>query len=341
MGNTEKTIDLQNNNGKKRKMAELYSSYGMFAIFIVMFVVSSLTTPAFLTESNLMNVIRLMSITAISAFGMTFVLTLGMIDLSVGSVMALTGCFTAIIWAKTGSGLLGILAGLLIGAICGCISGFIIVKTGIPAFITTFAMQTVSRGVVYLITKGQPVSGMGKNFKIFGQGSLNTLVSNEIPIIGKIPLPIFVLIIVFVFCWILLNKTKFGRYVYAVGGNELAAKSSGVKTKSVIFRSYVLMGSLAAISGIILMSRMNSGQPQGATNYEFDAISACVLGGTSLIGGSGRLSGTFIGCFIIAILNNMLNLNGISTYWQMVVRGLIIVTAVIVDYKTKALMQKK
>lgn len=324
----------------KRKLANLYTSYGMFVIFIVMFGISCLASDAFCTKDNLMNVLRLMSITAISACGMTFVLILGMIDLSVGSVMALAGCCTAIVWAKTGSAVMGIGAGILVGAGCGCISGMIIVRTAIPAFIMTFAMQTIARGTVYLVTSGQPVSGMGDGFKVLGQGSINTLFHLNIPLIGDIPLPIWIMIIVFIFCSTLLNKTRFGRYIYATGGNIQAAKASGIKTKSVIFRSYLMIGVLAAISGVILMSRMNSGQPQGAQNYEFDAISACVVGGTSLMGGSGKLSGTFIGCCIIAILNNILNLKGISTYWQMVIRGLIIVGAVIVDYKTKELIQK-
>lgn len=325
--------------GRKRRWAKLYAKYGMFAILVFMLAVSALLSPKFFSVSNLSNVIRLMSITAIVAFGMIFVLILGLIDLSVSSIMALAGCFTAIIWAQTGSGFLAILSGIGIGALCGSVSGLIIVKTGIPAFIMTFAMQTIARGAVYLICGGKPVSGMGDSFKILGQGDLNALLGVHIPVIGEIPLPIWVMTLIFAFTWVLLNKMKFGRYVYATGGNIQAAKASGVKTRSVIFRAFILTGVLASISGIILMSRMNSGQPQGAMNYEFDAISACVVGGTSLAGGSGTLSGVFIGCFIIAILNNMLNLNGISTYWQMVIRGLIIVGAVIIDYHTKRLIQ--
>ncbi len=334
-------VDLTGDFERKRKMAALYSSYGMFAIFILMFAVSSFHTPAFLSQTNILNVLRLMSITAIVACGMTYVLVLGMIDLSVSSVMALSGCTAAIVTAQTGSTLLGFATGLCIGALCGTINGLVIIRTGIPAFIMTFAMQTIARGVVFLLTNGKPVAGMNQNFKILGQGSLGSLLGMNIPLIGSIPLPIYVMALVFLAGWILLNKTRFGRYVYATGGNAQAARASGVKTNSVIFRSFIFTGALAALSGIILMSRMNSGQPQGAMNYEFDAISACVVGGTSLMGGSGTLSGTFIGCCIIAIVNNMLNLNGISTYWQMVVRGLIIVTAVIIDYKTKALLQKK
>ena len=325
----------------KHTLASIYAKYGMFIIFVGMFAISSIMTPSFLRLTNLANVLRLMSITAIVAFGMTFVLILGEIDLSVGSLMALCGCCTAIVWAQTGSPILAILAGLLIGAFCGSISGFIISRTGIPAFIMTFAMQTMARGAVYLICGGRPVSGMGDNFKILGQGTINSALDINIWLLGDIPLPIYIMVIVLVICYVLLNKMKFGRYIYATGGNVSAAQASGVKTKWVKFRAYVLTGMLAAVSGIILMSRMNSGQPQGAENYEFDAISACVVGGTSLLGGSGTLSGTFVGCCIIAILNNMLNLNGVSTYWQMVVRGLIIVLAVIIDYKTKSLLKNR
>lgn len=342
MKTKNKTADYAvDNKGLGHKVASLYAKYGMFVIFIVMFVASACMTSSFLTVSNIKNVVRLMSITAIVAFGMTFVLILGQIDLSVGSLMALCGCCVAIVWARTQSPILAIAIGLLIGAVCRSISGFIIVNTGIPAFIMTFAMQTMARGAVYLICKGKPVSGMGDSFKVIGQGTLNTLTGGKLKVLGEIPLPIFIMLIVFSISYVMLNKSKFGRYIYATGGNENAAKASGVQTKWVTFKAYIITGILAAISGIILMSRMNSGQPQGAENYEFDAISACVVGGTSLMGGSGTLTGTFIGCFIIAILNNMLNLNGVSTYWQMVVRGLIIVIAVIIDYKTKALLKSK
>ena len=333
--------DLSRSFETKRRFASLYASYGMFVVFIAMFAGSALSAEAFFSAANIMNVLRLMSITAIVACGMTYVLVLGMIDLSVSSVMALSGCTAALVCARTGSTLQGFGAGLLVGALCGTINGFVIIRTGIPAFIMTFAMQTIARGVVFLITNGKPVAGMNANFKILGQGTPNTLFGVEIPLIGGVPLPIYVMALVFLVGWVILNKTRFGRYVYATGGNTQAARASGVRTNSIVFRSFVFTGLLAALSGIILMSRMNSGQPQGAMNYEFDAISACVVGGTSLMGGSGTLGGTFIGCCIIAIVNNMLNLRGISTYWQMVVRGLIIVAAVIIDYKTKALLQKK
>jgi inositol transport system permease protein len=336
----QNTRTIESNIGNHR-IANIYVKYGMFIIFIVMFIASCLLSPAFLTTNNLTNVIRLMSITGITAFGMTFVLILAMIDLSVGSIMALAGCCSAIVWAATSSPFLAILAGIVIGAVFGSINGLVVVKTGIPAFIMTYAMQTVARGAVYLICGGKPVSGMGVTFPILGQGDLNRLTGSNIPILGEIPLPIWIMAIMFLICWILMYKIRFGRYIYATGGNENAARASGVKTKLVIFKAFILTGICAAISGIMLMSRMNSGQPQAAVNYEFDAITACVVGGTSLLGGSGTLAGTLIGCLIIGILNNMLNLMGVSTYWQMVVRGLIIVTAVVVDYRTKAVLQRK
>lgn len=332
---TEKTKTPQ-----KLNLAALYSSYGMFIIFIVIFIFASLFTDSFLTVTNLLNVLRLMCITGISAFGMTFVLTLGEIDLSIGSVMALAGCSSAIVWASTGNPFLGMAAGLAVGALCGAICGFITVKTVIPTLITTFAMQTIARGIVYLITNGKPVSRMGDSFKVLGQGTLNSWWGVNIPILGSLPLPIWLMMFIMFICWVLLNKTKYGRYVYATGGNRQAAKASGIRINSIIFRTYIMNGTLAALSGIILMSRMNSGQPSAAVGYEFDAISACVLGGTSLIGGSSRLSGTFIGCLVIAIVNNMLNLNGVSTYWQMVVRGIIILLAVIADYRIKGIGKK-
>jgi inositol transport system permease protein len=188
----------------------------------------------------------------------------------------------------------------------------------------TLAITTVARGAALLFTKGVPISGMGAQFLIIGQGNL-----------GFMPVSVLILIILFIITWILLNKTSFGRYIFAVGGNENAAVASGIKSKTVVFKAFVLDGALTAIAGIVLMSRINSGQPAAGVSYEFDAITAVVVGGTSLAGGSGSLVGTIIGAVIVGIINNVQNLLNINAYWQQIVKGLIILFAVILDVVSK------
>jgi inositol transport system permease protein len=191
--------------------------------------------------------------------------------------------------------------------------------------------MTIARGVVLLITEGKPISGMGDAFKQIGQGML----------FDAIPSPVIIMLVFLVVSLLMLNRTKFGRYVYAVGGNELAAKSTGVKVNKTIILSFIYNGILTGIAGIVLMSRINSGQPAGAEGYEFEAITAAVVGGTSLMGGIGNIPGTFVGCLIIGILNNTMNLMGVSSYWQQIVKGVIIAIAVIVDFKTKSINLNK
>ena len=193
----------------------------------------------------------------------------------------------------------------------------------------TLAMTTIARGAILLYTKGVPVSNLG-NFKVIGQGS-----------IGPIPISIIIFVVMMAISWILLNRTKFGRHVYAVGGNVRAAAASGIDTKKVIRRAFIYNGILTAVAGIVLMSRINSGQPAGGLGYEFDAITAVVVGGTSLMGGTGTIVGTMIGAMIIGVINNLLNLMNVSSYWQQIIKGLIIAVAVILDVKTKTAKVKK
>lgn len=315
----------------KSGFAKQYSKWGMFFILVLIFVLSAMLDRVFLTSDNLANVFRNMAIVALVAFGMTFLLILGMIDLSAGSVMALAGCMACLVVRNTGSVFLAIATGIFVGGVSGMINGLVVTKFRIPAFIMTLAMQTSARGAVLMITKGTPVSGMGDHFKKLGQGS----------VFGAIPIPIIIMVVMLVVCWLLLNRTRFGRYVFAVGGNEQAARASGVNVNSTIFRAFVLNGLLVGFAGVMFMSRLNSGQPAGATNYEFDAITAGVVGGTSLAGGSGSIFGTFIGGLIISILNNMMNLKGLSSNWQLIVKGVIIACSVILDYQTKAILGQK
>ena len=320
----------QSRGGSKNYFATMYTKYGMFLILVALIILSASVSGSFLKPTNLSNILMNISTVAFVAFGMTFVLLLGRIDLSSGSVMALTGCITCIIVSTTGMLFWGIIAGILVGALCGIINGWVIAHFRIPAFIMTLAMMQIARGTVLLITSGRPVSGMGDAFKEIGGGHLFNI----------IPIPIILMIVFFVASWIILNRTKFGRYIYAVGGNEIAAKASGVKVNRTIIFAYLYMGLLTGIAGIVYMSRINSGQPAGATGYEFDAITAAVIGGTSLMGGIGSLFGTFVGCLIIGIINNIVNLVGIGSEWQEICKGIIIVIAVILDFKTKSAVRK-
>jgi inositol transport system permease protein len=313
--------------------AEIYTTYGMFIILIVILIVCSVMSDVFLNGTNISNVLRNMSTVALVAFGMTFLLILGMIDLSAGSVMAFAGCVCCIIIRETESVPLGMIIGIIIGGLFGLVNGGVVAYFRIPAFIMTLGSQSIARGAALLITGGNPVSNIGDVFKQFGQGYMDTW--------KIIPIPIVTMLIFFGITWVLLNRTKFGRHVVAMGGNENAARASGVGPKSTVIKAFLLEGLLVGLAGVMLMSRLNSGQPNGATGYEFDAITAAVVGGTSLMGGIGNIQGAFVGCLIIGVLNNIMNLYGVSSFWQMVVKGVIIALAVIIDYKTKDILQRK
>lgn len=308
---------------RSMSLAAIYRKYGTVLIFIGIVLLASLTSDAFLTVANLTNVLRQVVVVSLLACGVTFVIILGQIDVSLGAVVALTGTIAASVMSMTGSITLALLAGVAIGVLVGLINGFVITRFGIPSFITTLAMTTVARGAVLLYTGGIPVSDLG-NFGVIGQGS-----------VGPVPISVLILLAVLFVSWVLLNRTKFGRYVYATGGNSKAALASGIDTKKITTKAFVYSGVLTAIGGIVLMSRINSGQPAGGVGYEFDAITAVVVGGTSLMGGTGTIMGTMIGSMIIGVINNILNLLNVSSYWQQIAKGLIIAVAVILDVKTK------
>jgi inositol transport system permease protein len=309
--------------------AAIYRKYGTILIFVGICILASLLSPTFLTEANLTNVLRQVVVVSLLACGVTFIIILGHIDVSLGSVLALCGVISASVMAMTGSITLALVAGVVVGMFTGLINGFVITFFRIPSFIMTLAMTTVARGAVLLYTGGSPVTGLG-DFKIIGQGS-----------IGPVPISVLILIAFIIVSWILLNKTKFGRYVYAVGGNERAARASGINPDSIVVKAFIFNGILCGVAGIVLMSRINSGQPAGGVGYEFDAITAVVVGGTSLMGGTGTITGTVIGAMIIGVINNILNLMNVSSYWQQVIKGLIIAIAVILDVWTKSAPRKK
>jgi inositol transport system permease protein len=315
--------------GGGMNFAHIYRKYGTILIFVGICILASILSPTFLTEANLTNVLRQVVVVSLLACGVTFIIILGHIDVSLGSVLALAGVIAASVMAMTGSIALAVVAGLVVGAVIGLINGIVITFFRIPSFIMTLATTTVARGVALLYTGGSPISGLG-DFKIIGQGA-----------IGPVPISVLILILFVIISWTLLNKTKFGRYVYAVGGNQRAALASGINPDSIVIKAFVFNGILCAVAGIILMSRINSGQPAAGVGYEFDAITAVVVGGTSLMGGTGTITGTIIGSLIIGVINNILNLLNVSSYWQQIIKGLIIAIAVILDVWTKSARSKK
>lgn len=285
---------------------------------IILFIIMSVASSNFLTMDNLVNVMRQISINAILAVGMTFVIITAGIDLSVGAVIALTGT----LWAATVVNYnmpiwVGILLALIIGGLLGVVKGLIISTQNLPPFIVTLAMLTIISGLSFVFTGGRPISVNTDAFKMIGRGY-----------IGPIPIPVIIMIIVVIAGHYLLKKTAFGRHVLAVGGNPEAARLCGVKVTSVIVKVYALAGVLTALAGIILSSRLASGSPTVGNGAELDAIAAVVLGGTNMMGGSGSILGTCIGVGIIGILGNGLNLLGVSSYNQMIIKGLVMLFAI-------------
>lgn len=299
----------------------LISNTGMLIGLVLLSAFFAANSPAFLTTSNMLNVLRQISINAIIALGMTFVLLTGGIDLSVGSVVAASGSLMVSMLASLGIPLWqGVLVGLGLGALLGLVNGLVIARGSLPPFIVTLAMLTIARGLAYVYTDGRPTRYDDPAFSAIGNGY-----------IGPVPVPVAITLVWFLICAILLYRTRFGRHVYAIGGNLEAARFSGIKIPSVITLVYVISGFAAGLSGIILAARMSSGQPIAGQGFELDAIAAIVLGGTSLAGGKGKLSGTLIGALIIGVLNNGLNLMQVSFYYQLIIKGLVIVGAVYLD----------
>ncbi|WP_342471309.1 ribose ABC transporter permease [Ureibacillus sp. FSL K6-3587] len=302
----------------------MISKLGPLIGLILLIIVVSIMNPSFLTISNIFNVLRQVSISAIIAFGMTFVILTGGIDLSVGSTLALTGAVAASLLAGGTDPIVSMAVALILGLVLGAFNGVIITKGKVAPFIATLATMTIYRGLTLVYTNGKPISGLGDHasFQLFGKGYF----------LG-VPIPVITTIVSFAILAFILHKTTFGRRVYAVGGNEEAAKLSGINADRVKIAVYAISGFLAALSALILTSRLNSAQPTAGESYELDAIAAVVLGGTSLNGGKGWIFGTLIGALIIGVLNNGMNLIGVSSFWQQVVKGIVILLAVLLDRK--------
>ena len=316
------------------KLATYKDHFGKLQSLIALFilcVVFALLSDKFFTVANGLNVMRQISVNICIAVGMTLIILTAGIDLSVGSMLALCGALTAGLLKNgivihqfnliIGFTILGaILAGIIAGALLGFFNGFVITKFKVPPFVATLAMLTIARGFTMLYTNGFPISSFGDSFTFIGAGWLLGL-----------PVPVWIAAAIVIAAIIVTKKIKLGRYIYAIGGNESAAKLSGININRVKIKVYTIAGALAAVGGIIVTARLDSAQPNAGTGYELDAIAAVVIGGTSLSGGRGSIWGTVLGAIIIGVLNNGLVLLDVSPFWQQVVKGSVILLAVIID----------
>lgn len=308
-----------------KAMIFLRENMGIIIALVILCVFLSVfpgTSSSFPTVKNVFNVLRQISSNLLLACGMTMVIILGGIDLSVGSVIALSGVLAAGCVSRYGLAIpVAMLIGIIIGVVFGAFNGTVVAKTTIPPFIVTLATMNIARGLAGVYTGGSPVRVVSKEWQFLGAGY-----------VGGVPVPVIIMIIVFIISVLIMNRTKMGRYIYAVGGNMLAAKFSGINVAKVKFFVYTYSGLMAGLAGVILASRMYSGQPTAGEGAEMDAIAAVVVGGTSMSGGSGKLGGTLIGALIIGILSNGLNLMNVNSFWQTVVKGVVILLAVFIDY---------
>lgn len=313
----------------KNKVLGFLDRFKMFLLLIAVWVVLGIIEPKFLALSNTANIFKQIATNAILAAGMSFVILTGGIDISVGATLALVGAISVDLIASGLNIVLVILIALALGALVGLFNGVFIAKFRLQPMIVTLATMSICRGLTYIYTKGSPITlktalAGGAAYKWIGSGTL----------FGVIPFPLILVIVVYAIAYYILNKTAFGRRVYAVGGNEDAARLSGINTVWTKILSYMICGIMAAVAAIIISARVSSAQPNAGESYEMDAIAAVVIGGTSLRGGEGRVLYTIIGALIIGMLNNFLNLVGVDSYYQIVVKGIVILVAVLADAKT-------
>lgn len=303
------------------KAKKLINKFGIYVILILIFVFFAVCTDSFLSAKNLLNVGRQVSMIGICAVGMTMVLLTGGIDISVGSIIALVGVICAKLTVeKNVPFLVAALIAILIGTVCGLFVGFMVTKFDVPALIATLAMQTIARGLAFILTGGIPVYGLPESTRFVGQGY----------VLG-IPTPLILMVIIFAFGFWLLHKTRFGRHVYAIGGNEEVARLSGINVALRKMQIYSLSGLFASIAGIIMLSRINSGQPAVSEGFEMDVITGAVLGGVSVAGGEGEILNVIAGVLVMGILTNGMVLLNLDEYWQWVVKGIVLFIAVAFD----------
>jgi len=308
------------------KFVGIYNKYGTILILLFLVAIVSIISPNFLDLNNIMNILQQVSVNGLIALGMTFVILTAGIDLSVGSILALSGMALGMMILSGVNEVLAIIIVLVLGAVLGFVNGTFISKVKLEPFIVTLATMTMFRGITLVISDGIPAMGVTTDAPI-----LDFLSQGKI---FGIPFPTILFLIVFLILMLILQNTVFGRGVYAIGGNEEVARLSSVPTNKIKTSVYVISGIMSALAGVILTSRLSSSQPTAGTGFELDAIAAVVIGGTSLAGGRGRIFGTLIGVLIIGVINNGLNVMGVSAFYQQFIKGLIILIAVILDRKS-------
>ncbi len=314
---TTKTLNTNRVGGMLRK-------FGLLFVIILMIVVMSIVSDVFLTSTNIVNILRQVSINGILAVGLTFVILTGGIDLSVGSLVAVTGVVAGNLLLSGQNAFVAVLISILAATAFGVFNGVMISFCGLPPFIATLATQTIGRGFALVYSDGKPFAISEPNFLFIGKGDF----------LG-IPVPIWILLFVCLIAYVVLNFTTYGRHVYAFGGNRNATKLAGVRTRLVEASTYVIAAALAGVAAVILAARISSGQPTAGQGYELDAIAAVAIGGTSMTGGVGSLLGTIMGFIIIGIVGNALTLLNVSSFYQQIVKGAIILIAVLFDMRTK------
>lgn len=311
------------NKKKVVSSGELYRKYGIVIIMIILFIISAVINHNFLKPQNLINILKQISVVTIIACGETMLIVSGMIDLSAGFLCTTSACISAGIFAATGNMPLTIMIGIAIGCLCGWVNGFLITHFKLQPFIATLAMTYVLKGIVQLYTNGQTIGGVDKA-RSLGHGT-----------VLNIPVPVIIMLASVAVIAILMKMTRFGTYIYAIGGNEQTAIASGINTNRIKRLIFTLSGALTGLAGVVLMARLMAGMPSVGEGYEFDAITAVIVGGTSFLGGIGTVTGALIGSIIVGLINNILNLLHVSTQYQLIVKGVLIAVAVIIDIKTK------
>lgn len=313
-------MNTNNKEHKKIDFASWWDKVGILGVLVLLVIIMAIIAPNFLSMNNLMNIARSISINAIIAAGMTFVIITAGIDLSVGSIIAVSGVSAVVACIAGAPAIIGILVGFIAGAIAGWINGALSAYLSLAPFIVTLGMMTFLRGLGYTMTGGQPIVDNKLAFRDLGNGF----------IVG-IPVPVIVMIIVYIICWFVLERTRYGRHVYAVGGNPEAARLAGINVKRVLTSVYVIAGALSGLAGVIFAARVVSAQPTAGTGYELDAIAAVVLGGTSLAGGKGKIIGTLIGAIILGVLSTGMILMNVQFFTQLLIKGVVIILAVAID----------
>ncbi len=308
---------------KAQQRKNFIAKYGSLIALVIMVIIISLVKPRFVSFINLRNMFRLASINGLLAVGMTFVCLTGGIDLSVGAVMGCAGMYSAYFAQESMNqpAIVAVLVGVAMGLVIGTFNGVCVAYLKVPAFVGTLGSMSIAKSLTYLLTDAKPIPKLSESFKYIGGGMIG----------GVLPVPIIIFAVILAVCFLLLYKTRYGRYVFAVGGNANAARVSGINIKKIIATVYILSGVLAALAGVITSARVTSGVTNTGEGYETDAIAMVVIGGTSLAGGKGRLWGTVVGIMLMVCLSSGLDMLGVGAYYQMMVKGFVVIMAVMLD----------